>query len=103
MFNLVNIEQAREHLKVDEANATDAVIQEIIGRASSAVLTYIRAPRSAANAQDVWKEDSVPSDIQQATLYVIGDFYANCESGNAAPFSDAVTDLLSTYKPLVWA
>jgi len=103
MFNLVSIAEARSHLRIDEENESDAAVLFFISSASSAVLKRIKAPRNAANAQDVWGVDAVPDDVRMATLLVIGDLYDNRASGTANPFSDAVKALLDPYYFPTWA
>ena len=98
MFDLVTLDQARHHLRVDAANETDAAIESLITIASGIVLTYVKAPEDAAAAQDVWERDTVPGSVQAATLLVLGDLYDHRQGEGADPLSDAVLLLLTPFR-----
>ena len=98
MFDLVTLEQARHHLRVDEANEPDAAIESLITVASGIVLTHVKAPDDAATSEDVWEQDAVPGSVQAATLLVLGDLYDHRQGEGANPLSDAVLALLTPFR-----
>jgi len=98
MFKLVDIAQAREHLRIDEANDSDAVISTYIDAASGFVLDYVKAPPNAESAMDIWKTDAIPGAVMAATLLVLGELYDNRASGNTNPLSEGVKALLTPHR-----
>lgn len=94
-MNLVTIEQAKTHLRVDGADA-DAEIGDLVLQASSIILDYLKKPAFPVewNAPDADPPGSgVPGLVRAATLLVIGELYGERESG-ADPISLGVKSLL---------
>lgn len=109
MVMLVSLAQAKEHLRVDDAdNDNDLILK--IHAASAAVLNYIR------NGADVFTDSSgepivdsngnpigIPYDVQAATLLMIGYLYRMRDNNEDGEFEmgylpKPVTALLYVYR-----
>lgn len=78
-MELVNLDQAKAHLRVDH-DEDDDDIQQKIEAASAAVVTYLKS--GADSFVDTSGEviADVPQDVQFATLLLVGHFYKNREA-----------------------
>lgn len=93
-MDLVTLEQAKTHLRVDGAES-DVEIGNLILEASSIVMDYLKKEVPAAwNAPDADVPGTgVPGVVQAATLLVIGTLFSKREDG-ADPISTGVESLL---------
>jgi hypothetical protein len=93
-MDLVTLEQAKTHLRVDGADS-DVEIGGLILEASSIVMDYLKKEVPIEwNAPDAEVPGTgVPGVVQAATLLVIGELFRNREAG-ADPISPGVESLL---------
>lgn len=86
---LVDLQTAREHLRVDDT-VEDYIIQNFIISASSIVTDYLKV------VPDWWDTSplEIPGVVRSATLLVLGELYLNRESSTADVLSPAVYALL---------
>ncbi len=76
MGDLVSLEMAKEHLRVEHAD-DDSDIGAKITAASAAIVSYCKTPEAAA-----WDQTTVPKDAQIACLLLVAQFYSARESGD---------------------
>jgi hypothetical protein len=93
-MDLVTLEQAKTHLRVDGIDS-DAEISSLIFEASSIIMDYLKKEAPATwNAPDAEVPGTgVPGVVQAATLLVIGTLFCKREDG-ADPISIGVESLL---------
>jgi hypothetical protein len=75
---LVALDVAKQHLRVEHAH-DDADITLKIDQASAIVTNYIK--RTAGDDDVDWTSDSVPPDIQAATLIMLSRLYDDRDAG----------------------
>ncbi len=105
---LVTLDRAKTHLRPTDAE-TDAELMDRIADASAIVLKHcntIPAPEETSpdtSIVQMFGSDTVPYDIQAATLLVLGEIHEKREAVAAEPLSRAVLDLLRQYRDPVLA
>lgn len=105
-MELVNLDQAKVHLRVDH-DEDDDDIQQKIEAASAAVVTYLKSGADSFVDTSGAVVADVPQDVQFATLLLVGHFYKNREAQGDSPVPAAygygylplgVTALLYPYR-----
>lgn len=92
MVDLVTLEVAKAHLRVDD-DSEDTFVALKITDASDIVIDYLKRP------DHDWDDETVPGPVRAAVLLVLGTLWADREgSGDGAserdPISPAVVSLL---------
>lgn len=93
-YRLVSIGEATRHLRIDN-NAYD--IEDVtlkVVAASGIVLNYLKDPLN----EEGWDENTTPSDVKAAVLFVLGTLYRVREGDVADPLSQTVRDILHRYR-----
>jgi hypothetical protein len=98
MISLVTLEEAKSQLRISDT-LDDSKIALTILAASAMVLNHIKVDVPVEDSPDtrilqMFDTDTVPEDVKQAVLLVIGDLYENREAANANPISSAVKAIL---------
>ena len=99
-MSLVTLEQAKDHLHIEQSNTdSDSQVELQIESASAIVLDYLKV------AEDNWQDSNglpvdVPAVIRAATLLVLGSLFENRDGSDkeAVPISTAVENLLRRYR-----
>lgn len=91
MKNLVTLDEAKAHLRID-GNDIDEAVKMAIAGASLAVLRYLKRDED-------YPDDGVPGDVRSATLLLIGTFVRDPDGAEAQQWQqgyppNAVTALL---------
>jgi hypothetical protein len=87
MARIVSLEEAIEHLRIDDYVAEEAVLDLYIQAASGVVLDYLE--REEWDFADYEGIPDYPFQMKAATLLLIGDLYRFRDSSSNAPRSVA--------------
>lgn len=93
----MTLEQAKIHLRRTDTTA-DVDIYLKVNMASSIVMKYIKKDDASEWGLGTSPETyAIPTDVQSATLLVLGELFENREGATADVLSETVKNLLSQY------
>jgi hypothetical protein len=97
VIELITMEEARAHLRVTGTRADEDIQLKIIA-AGAILLNYIKVDQDESPLSMPWGAEDVPWDIKAATMLILGELFAERESGKADVLSQAVKSLLHRYR-----